>query len=195
MPSREQGSALAVTLFVMLAALALGVSAAQAALSAEKSARAERDRQLALAAAEAALGDAERDIEGAAGAGSERASYFEPGDTAAFVDGCGQRREANAGLCRYSPTAPAWKSADLAEDGQAARSVPYGAFTGAAMRVGAGPLPSRLPRYIIEPLPVQLEGEDAAAPMPGVYRITALGFGARDATRVVLQTVYRKAAS
>lgn len=192
MRTREQGSALAVTLFVMLAVLALGVSAAQAALSAEKSARAERDRQLALAAAEAALGDAERDIEGAAGAGSERASYFLPGAHAGFADSCGPRGQANAGLCGYSATAPAWKAVDLAADGTGARSVPYGAFTGAAMRTGAGPLPSRLPRYIIEPLPVRLEGEDASAPLPGVFRVTALGFGARDTTRVVVQSVYRK---
>lgn len=194
MHSREHGITLVVTLFVMLAALALGVSAARAALSAEKSARAERDRQLALATAEAALEDAQRDIDGAAGALSERASFFVPGAGNAFVEGCGIRGHSNAGLCRYSAAKPAWKSADLGDDGAHARSVPYGAFTGATMRVGAGPLPARLPRYIIEPLPVQLEGEDAGTPMGGVYRITALGFGARGSTRVVLQSVYRKVA-
>lgn len=192
MRSRELGSALAVTLFVMLAVLALGVSAALAALAAEKSARAERDRLLALAAAESALADAQRDIEGAAGAGSVRASYFLAGGAAAFVEGCGARGDSNAGLCMYSRAKPAWKRANLAADGAGARCVPYGAVTGAPMPVGAGPLPARLPCYLIEPLPVQMEGEDASVPLAGVYRITAIGFGALDGTRVVLQSVYRR---
>ena len=55
------------------------------------------------------------------------------------------------------------------------------------MPTGAGLLPSRLPRYVIEMLAV-----------PGVqprYRITAIGFGADAATVVVLQGYYTRASS
>jgi Tfp pilus assembly protein PilX len=37
-----------------------------------------------------------------------------------------------------------------------------------------------------------MAGEDAAAPSCNFYRITAIGFGARPQTQVVLQTYYRK---
>lgn len=189
---RQHGSALAVTLFVMLAALALGVSAARAALSAERAARAERDRHIALVAAEAALLDAERDIEGD-GVPASRARHFVAGATAGFVEGCGRHGEANAGLCLYSESAPAWKQVDLAEGGSTARSVAYGTFTGGTLPAGAGTLPARLPRYLIEALPSRRHGEDASQPAASAYRITAIGFGPRASTRVVLQGVYRKA--
>ncbi|UUZ55346.1 hypothetical protein LP419_06225 [Massilia sp. H-1] len=63
---RQQGAALLAVLGIMLAMMILAVSAMRAALHGERSARAERDRMIALQAAEAALIDAERDIEGAA---------------------------------------------------------------------------------------------------------------------------------
>ncbi|HEY1042792.1 MAG TPA: pilus assembly protein [Telluria sp.] len=189
---RQDGAALAVTLFLVVAVLAIGIAAAQAALSAEKQARSERDRQVALLAAEAALRDAERDIEG--GATPARTVLFAPGSTTGFVAGCGRREQPNAGLCMRTSPVPAWQSVDLAATGEEARAVAYGAFTGAVMATGGGAAPSRPPRYIIEALPVRRAGEDASAPMPNVYRITAMGFGARASTRVVLQSVYRKVA-
>jgi Tfp pilus assembly protein PilX len=187
---RQAGAALAVTLFLTVAVLAIGVAAAQAALSAEKQARSERDRQVALLAAEAALRDAERDIEG--NVDPSRSGMFAPGSMAGFVPDCGRRNQSNAGLCMRAAAVPAWQSVDLAETGDEARAVAYGAFTGAAMATGGGSAPARPPQYIIEALPVQRAGEDASAPMANVYRITAIGFGARESTRVVLQGVYRK---
>lgn len=185
----QRGAALAVTLFLMVAVLAIGIAAAHGALSAEKQARAERDRQVALLAAEAALRDAERDIEGDA---PERAQFFTRGSVAGFVPDCGRRGDPNAGLCARTDPVPAWKSVDLADSSDEGKAVAYGAFTGAVMATGAGPVPARPPRYIIEALPVQRAGEDASAPMSNVYRITVMGFGTRDSTRVVLQGVYRK---
>lgn len=186
------GAALAVTLILTVAVLAIGVAAAQAALSAEKQARAERDRQVALLAAEAALRDAERDIENEAN--PERAGMFAQGSTAGFVPDCGRRNQPNAGLCLRTDPVPAWQSVDLADTGEQARAVAYGAFTGAVMATGGGSAPARPPQYLIEALPVQRAGEDASSPMPNVYRITVMGFGARESTRVVLQGVYRKVA-
>lgn len=193
---RQCGAVLLVAMCMMLVLLMLGAAAARGALNAEKSARGERDRQVALQAAEAALLDAERDIEGGSGPASKRASLFAHGSAAGFADGCGAGAD-NLGLCRRSdaPAAPAWQSARLAEpDGTGARSVRYGRFTGAMMPFGSGSLPSRAPRYVIELMPYARAGESAARRTGNFYRITAIGFGASDATRVVLQSYYLKAA-
>lgn len=181
----ERGAALVTALCMMLVVLMLGVSAARAALSAGRSARIERDRHVAMAAAEAALTDAERDIEGAAGASSPRTALFNSG--AALADGCGRGAD-DLGLCRAArpPFAPVWQQVDLA--GNAGVTVAYGSFTGAEMATGSASLPARLPRYIIERLPQ----EGAAAAAGALYRITAIGFGAVTTTRVVLQSFYRK---
>lgn len=181
---QQQGAALATVLFLMLAVLMMSVSSTRAALSAAKSARQERDRHVALAAAEAALLDAERDIDGAAGPGSARTAIFAAGDLGAFMDRCAGAAE-RAGLCRAValPGAPAWQSTDLAGDS----AVEYGRFSGRAMPTGAGLLPARLPRYLIELL--------AAPGGQPRYRITAIGFGAHAATVVVLQGYYIRASS
>ena len=186
-PSRQQGAALATVLFLMLAVLMMSASSMRAALSAAKSARYERDRQVALAAAEAALVDAERDIDGAAGPTSPRTAIFATNDAGAFMERCTGGAE-RSGLCRLNGPAgvPAWQAADLAGD----LAVEYGRFTGRSMPTGAGLLPARPPRYLIELLP-------APAPLHGTaprYRITAIGFGAEAGTVVVLQGAYQRAA-
>ena len=187
-------------LCLLVIILLLGISAAQMALQGEKAARGERDRQIAFQAAEEALVDAQNDIEGLPG-GPGRASLFAPGSAAGFADGCG---EAGAlGLCLpAAPDAPAlWLSTDLDGAEAGSRTVPYGQFTGAVMQTGQGFLPSRRPRYLIELLPFHPPGAQATAMAGGlatesyVYRITAIGFGARESTQVVLQSYYRKEAA
>jgi Tfp pilus assembly protein PilX len=189
---RQRGAVLLTALFLMLAVLMIGVSAARTAVNGEKSARHERDRHIAFAAAEAALLDAEHDVEGGADPASARAALFAPGGSAGFVAGCGQgAASGNFGLClpALAAAAPVWQALDLSDAG--AGSVPYGQFTGAAMPVASGVLPARLPRYIIELAPLA-----GAAPAGGAfYRITAIGFGSRETTRVVLQSYYHKPAS
>lgn len=184
--ARSGGAALVTVLFVMVAVLIVAVAAVNAALDGEKSARDERDRHIALQAAEAALVDAERDIE-ALDSTAARAAMFGPGSALGFVDGCGRSGD-NLGLCsRVDPSAvPPWLG-----DGLVA-GVPYGTFTGAIMPAGAGTLPAQPPRYIIELVPFQRAGEDAAQPPSNFYRITAIGFGSRPTTTVVLQSFYRK---
>ena len=191
---REDGAALLIALVLLLAVLIVGVSAARTALDAEKSARNMRDRHIAFQAAEAALADAERDIEGVRD--PARAALFAVGSAIGFEDGCGRgANNANLGLCLRAPPmlTPAWLAADLAGDEGA--TVPYGKFTGAAMPVGSGPLPALAPRYIIELMPLARAGEDAGERAGNVYRITAIGFGTRASTRVVLQAFYRKVAA
>ncbi|MDQ1831901.1 pilus assembly PilX family protein [Massilia scottii] len=191
---RQGGAVMLAALFVLLALMIVGVSAARSALDGEKSARHERDRHIAFQAAEAALTDAEHDIEGGADPASARAALFSGGNALGFVDGCGGEREVNAGLCQHVPGTPAWQSADLSgNDGPGPDGVEYGRFTGAQLPSGKGTLPLRPPRYLIELLPRTQAGADAARPPGNFYRITAVGFGALDATRVVLQSFYLKA--
>ena len=200
---RPKGVALLTALFVLLALTIIGMSAAQTALNAEKSARIERDRHLAFQAAEAGLLDAEHDIEGGADPASARAALFANASALGFVDGCGAGpASANLGLCAYTPAAPAWQLAALDAPANAANApgagatatTPYGKFTGAVLPVGAGALPARAPRYVIELMPLARAGEDAGHRAGNLYRITAIGFGARDTTHVVLQAFYRKVA-
>lgn len=181
---REHGAALVTVLFLMLAVLMMSVSSTRASLAAVKSARHERDRHIAYQSAQAALVDAERDIAGAAGPASPRTALFAEANASAFVAGCAGTAE-HAGLCRVvpAPGMPAWQAIDLA----GTSSVEYGRFTGATMPAGAGLLPARPPRYIVELL-------DYPAADP-VYRITAIGFGASETTRVVLQGHYRRASA
>ncbi len=194
-PSCQRGAALIMSLLIVLALLIIGVSAARSALHAERAARAERDRHIALQAAEAALADAERDIEGGSDPASARAALFAPDNAIGFDPGCGKGSSINRGLCAHegAPGISAWQSTNLAEP-DAATSVAYGSFTAARMPTGQGALPARLPRYLIELMPFARAGEDAAQRRGNFYRITAIGFGTRDTTRVVLQTFYLKPA-
>jgi type IV pilus assembly protein PilX len=181
LPDRERGAALVTMLVLMLALLMMSLSSTRAALAGAKSARYERDRQVAHAAAEAALSDAERDIDGAAGPSSPRSAIFTALDAGAFAERCAGKAE-KAGLCKAAPGGgpPVWQAADLAGDA----AVEYGRFSGRALPTGAGTLPAAAPRYLVELLP-------GAQPL---FRITALGVGADPATIVVLQSYYRRAA-
>ena len=163
---QERGVALLLCLLMLILVMLLGVSAAQLSLQGEKAARGQRDREVAFQAAEDALADAERDIQTGGG---------EVVDSA-----CGE--------------APVWQRVDLsgAVDGDC--TVTYGAATGAEMQTGQGFAPFKKPRYLIERTECHHPGEDAsAAATPSYcYRVTAIGFGSKPATEVVLQSVFSK---
>jgi type IV pilus assembly protein PilX len=178
------GLALVCALMLMVAAMVIGLAVVRGGFVLLAAARNERDRDVAWAAAEAALRDAEHDIAGTADPPPDRAAHFGPAGTAAFVDGCG-RGEDDLGLCR-ARSPPAWQTLDLA-DGDNPALVPYGRFTGATLAVGHGVLPVRLPAYVIE----RIAPPGATARQGSFYRITAIGFGSRTSTQVVLQSLYR----
>ena len=191
----ERGAALVLALCMLLALLLLGASAARMALQGEKAARADRDRRVAFHAAEEALMDAENDIEGSA-AMPGRSAMFAPDSTLGFASGCGVgAASANPGLCLAAgeDETPVWQEVDIADtQPETMKSVSYGQFTGASMQTGQGLLPFQRPRYIIEVLPYTGAGADAGPAMSYFYRVTAIGFGARGTSEVVLQTYYRK---
>jgi type IV pilus assembly protein PilX len=192
---RQAGAALIVALMMLIAVLVLGMSASGIALQSEKAARNDRDRQIGLQAAEAALLDAEIDLENSPDAARSRSHLFAHDRAEGFVDGCAQgSQNVYQGLCTRAATgAPAWLMIDFLDQSGRARSVAYGRFTGQTFQTGQGSLPARLPRYIIEILPYTREGEGASAEdLSYIYRITAVGFGMRESTQIVLQTFYRK---
>jgi type IV pilus assembly protein PilX len=194
----QRGATLVVTLIILVAVSLMGVSTAHIALLGEKSSRNDRDRQIAFQAAEAALLDAELDISGSPDEGRTRSALFASHRTEGFVDGCGRGTEnIYLGLCLHSSDQGriAWLTVDfLDEESATMRTVPYGLFTGQSFPTGAGMLPAKPPRYIIELIPYVKAGENAAiGERTYVYRITAVGFGGREGTRVMLQTVYSKA--
>lgn len=185
-PPREDGAALVCALMLMMAAMLIGISVCSNVFASIASAGAGRERSIAQEAAEAALRDAERDIAADAGTVSPaRATQFTEAGAASFVDGCGGAGSAR-GLC-LAASPPAWQLQDLADADNPAL-VPYGHYTGANLATGRGLLPSRPPAYLIE----KIAPPGAGASLGSFYRITAIGFGSRDATRVVLQAVVRK---
>ncbi|MGB6055864.1 MAG: PilX N-terminal domain-containing pilus assembly protein [Burkholderiaceae bacterium] len=203
MPEQQRGASLVVSLLMLVAVLLLGISAAQIALQGEKASRNDRDRQIAFQAAEAALMDAEMDIEGSTSSDS-RSSFFSEtfsgnAITEDFALGCGAG-DSNRylGLCDPQPVngKPVWQVIDFADDNATTtKSVPFGKFTGQKMQTGSGTLPSKPPRYIIEYIVFNGEAAEVGESAPKkyyIFRITAMGFGVRETTQSVLQTFYRK---
>jgi type IV pilus assembly protein PilX len=191
------GASLLTSLILLAVIMLLGSTTARLTVQGEKAARNERDFRTAFHSAEAALLDAQLDIDG----GEEEDAIFLPPDRSVFLPGCGREADGDAyGLCASASASasaantPVWLAIDLLDENDAtARTVAYGGTTGRHFSAGAGALPDKLPRYLIELLSSHPEtppvaGEAAQA----VYRITAIGFGMRPSTHVVLQAVYRR---
>lgn len=212
----QRGFSLIVVLLMLTIAMVLGIGAAQVSLVGERSARNDRDTEIAFQAAEAALIDAERDVLGPNASAAQRLCLFNGKDVSAFVPGCGGTG-IRQGLCAQGePGAkPVWMSADFSAEN--ATSVAYGTFTGqtyaagnaaAGARAGAtagataGALSARAPRYIVEAVrnlggwqSSQLQSA-SVRDASHLFRVTAIGYGMREETQVVLQTsLYKSAAS
>lgn len=184
---RESGTALIVCLLMMVVILLLGTSAAQIALQEEKASRHDRDRLVAFVASEAALKDAELDMEK-----SQRAALFMK-EMKERKEGHCEAGSANPllGLCRPAQPDmfPVWHKIHRGSGGV---SIPLGYFTGRSITVADSAIP---PRYLIEVLPDTSplsESTDSLARTS--FRITAIGYGINDRTQVVLQSYFRKTA-
>jgi type IV pilus assembly protein PilX len=168
----QRGASLLIVLLMLVVVMLFGVSAAQLSLMNEKSSRNDRDRHIAFQAAEAGLRDAERDIAG----GRITPEVFP--DQAGACHGVG----AHQGLCLATVNIAPWRLIDFSA---AAPSVRYGQFTGISFPHGAASLPAQPPRYLIELLRLAATDRQVATR----YRVTAVGFGPRRTTQVMLQTV------
>jgi type IV pilus assembly protein PilX len=188
---RQRGFSLIVVMIIMVIVSLLGVAASQMVLMGERSARYDRDYQIAYQAAEAALMDAEFDLRGPNTSASQRMDTFTNTSVLGFVDGCGTG--ADRGLCLESNgTKPVWLTVDFTDTSTGARTARFGEFTGRTLASGlAGAQPAMLPRYIIEAIPDQTPGSSLSAPKI-LHRVTAMGFGPRTETQAVVQMYFRK---
>lgn len=199
----ERGASLIIVLIMLVALLSIGSASTMFALFSERSARNDRDRQIAFQAAEAALLDAKSDMIGPndAVSGTKRVCRFDSKAPAEFISGCGTG--ASTGMC-LDDASPgnAWKAVKgllLTETGtgNTNKTVQYGQFTGRALassQYGAGGLPARPPRYVIEPVRYLGTGakEDAVGSDEYAWLVTAVGFGFRAETQVMLQGLFYK---
>jgi type IV pilus assembly protein PilX len=192
---REAGASLIVVMLILVIVSILGVSGIQISMMGERGTRNDRDQQIAWQAAEAALVDAEFDIEGLPTTSStKRNTLFKSGatDIMKFESGCGTSGQSR-GLCTLTEgnTKPAWLSVDFTTTGNAAPTVNFGTFTGRNFPSGdKGIQPERPPRYVIEAIP-DPKSSRTSPQTRYVYRVTAMGFGPSAQTQSVVQIIYR----
>lgn len=172
---RQAGASLLIALVMLVVVMLLGVTAARMSLTNEKSSRSDRDRQIAFEAAEAALRDAELDASGSRG----RIDAFPE-----LPGGC-HESGAFTGLCRTGDT-PLWTAFSMLAP---TPWVEYGRYSGQHFPYGTASLAARPPRYLVELVAVGKPGAAAASAVQRL-RVTAVGFGTRESTQVVLQSIY-----
>ncbi|MGJ7556567.1 pilus assembly PilX family protein [Variovorax sp. RB3P1] len=189
-PQRQRGISLIIVLLLLVIVSILGVGAAQIATMGERSARNDRDMQVAWQSAEAALMDAEFDIHGPAPS-SRQAVFTNMANTNAFVSGCGDSGNSK-GLCTLVTTdKPAWLTVDFNAT-ENAKTVAFGDFTGRTFPSGKlGIQPAKAPRYIIEPIEDPSNRDISGGSTKYIYRVTAMGFGPREDIQGVVQILYR----
>ena len=187
----QRGISLVIVMIFLVILSVLGVSAMQTSTLSSKVARNQLDRTLAFQAAEAALRDAELDLNNkkfdkvtkcTAGATGCRANLITNNGSNFGNDTTSDptANRCNLGLCSTDdPVAgalPFWE--ERARWTNTNDSVVYGTNTGATNL----PVVAQQPRYMIEYFK---QGDEA------VYRITSLGYGASASTTIMLQTAYK----
>lgn len=192
---RSRGVSLIVVMVLLIVIVGLGLSAVQISMMGERSARNDRDYQVAWQGAEAVLMDAEFDIRGPNTSGSARMGSFAVNNLTDFGASCGTSGPSK-GLCMPVVSGkPVWLTVDFTDTSTSAPSAAYGNFTGRAFASGSnGLMPRKAPRYIIEAIPDTATHGDASigAAAKYVYRVTAMGFGPRDDIQAVMQMLFRK---
>lgn len=191
---RQRGAALIVALVVLVLVTLIAMSGAQRALIDEKAARAARDREVAVQAAEAALRDAMADIETGLRAAlfSEAPQGFDDGCTSVGLPADPASAVINRrGLCLArdaTEVRQAWQDVDFAQ-----RGVPFGTFTQRPWDATQSPAPT----YVIESVPLARAGYQVQSTAGDseqlAFRITAVGFGpVGSSVEVALQSYYVK---
>lgn len=204
---KQAGSSLVVVLIMLSIIMVIGLISSRLALFSEKSARNDRDRQIAFQAAEAALLDAELDIMGPNTSSAKRVCVFDSKKPAEFVVGCGTLTKTGMCLSATNPS-EAWQSVKaryVSETGDhtanaSNQTVQYGEFTGQSLPNGSSGLTTRLPRYTIEAVPYAGTGATndsvgSSASPEYAFLVTGMGFGTRVETQVMLQALIYKPAN
>jgi type IV pilus assembly protein PilX len=168
-PSRQSGAVLAFGLVILLILTLLGVTAMRTSMLEEHMTGNIQDGTVALQAAEAALRNAESDLQV---------------PVLPQFDGTSGRYPNNT-----TPASPRWK---VAANWTGSASTVYNGFAGAA-----APLNKVTARYFIEELPlVYIPGESLASDQPldeiGFYRITSRAIGVGGTAMAMLQTTFRR---
>lgn len=172
----QHGSALVVSLLILLVLTIIGVTSMTTTSLQSKMATNSSEYNMAFQAAESALRDGENDI-------------FTHNLTG-FADGCASTVK---GLCKPSTSGtPVWDSIDW---NAMARS--YGSQTTASALSSNGV--TLTPKYIIEEMaPVILSGNNSTnnndygnTPTTQYYRVTAVGTGPNGTGNVMLQSIYK----
>jgi type IV pilus assembly protein PilX len=204
---KQVGSSLVVVLIMLSVIMVIGLISTKLSLFSERSARNDRDRQIAFQAAEAALLDAELDIMGPNTATGRRVCTFDSKQPAEFVVDCGTLTK--TGMC-LSSTNPgdAWqtvKALYTSETGNSTanagnKTVELGQFTGQTLPNGSSGLTVRLPRYVIEAVPYAGTGNatdnvGSSTSAEYAFLVTAMGFGTRVETQAMLQALIYKPAN
>lgn len=163
----QRGISLFLVMTFLVILSVLGVTAIQGSGLSARIAGNEADRTLAFQAAESALRDAEKDIRGVCTSHC-RSTPISPETADIFETTCA------FGLCLPAATTatPVW---EVKDNWAGDRAATLGLFTGTP----ALPVVSQQPRYLIEYFKV---GESF------IYRVTAIGYGARNTTQVMLQS-------
>lgn len=190
---RQNGMSLILVMMILTIVSLLGVAGIQIAVMGERSARNDRDMQVAWQAAEAALIDAEFDIFGPI-ASVRRSIFKDSNDISNFVTGCSNTGN-YVGLCLPATSGkPVWLTVDFTDTTSAAKTTAFGTYTSRTFSAGGlGAQPAQLPRYIIEAI-LDTEQSDLSATPPKyiyMYRVTAMGFGPRKDIQAVVQMIYR----
>lgn len=198
-PRSQAGVSLIVVLLILVVVSILGISGIQISMMGERSTRNDRDTQIAWQSAEAALIDAEFDIEGIpATSSARRNTIFTLGktDITKFVANCGNSGQMR-GLCALNAAGinikPAWLTVDFTVTGDAAATTALGTFTGRNFPSGgAGTQPAKPPRYVIEAISDPDQSRTSKpTDVKYIYRVTAMGFGPNPETQTAMQMLYR----
>lgn len=172
---RQRGMVMVIALILLAAVTMIGLFGAQSAMLGERIAGNERDRAIALQAAEAAIRDAEATLP---------VLLRNAVDCEALFGGSCEN-----GLCATDGSIPAvetWR----AHRGQA---IPFGSHTAADPLRFNGRAPRRQPEYLIEYFPRDTEVR-GVRPVGGetrrsLFRIYAWGYGLNPNTQVLLETL------
>ena len=183
---KQAGISLVIVLIFLVILSGLAVVAIQNSTFSARIAGNEADRALAFQSAEAALRDAENDIRGLGADALRDCLDYKAQTTTATTNanfncrtdpidrGNGFDVACPEGRCIANATSPVWETTTNWVGTNSARTVEYGRYTGAVWL----PVVIKQPRYMLEYFK---QGDYS------VYRVTAMGFGANDTTRAILQ--------